>query len=112
MTDFFKKIAEEINHEHETGIESEINSFIEYQGEDINDFSLGFDKDREFFILRIETNDMGLLEKKQLFRKLVRFIEFPHTTFYTVKQTDKSLHYQLISYSKKNVGFVLDAEFF
>ncbi|OJG68191.1 hypothetical protein RV09_GL001438 [Enterococcus moraviensis] len=55
---------------------------------------------------------MGLLEKKQLFRKLVRFIEFPHTTFYTVKQTDKSLHYQLISYSKKNVGFVLDAEFF
>lgn len=112
MKDFFKKIADEINHEYEPGIGAEIRSFIEYQEKDIKNSDLSFDRENEVFILKITTNEFEKEDIKQLFMKLVFFLEFPHVTFYTTNQTDKSLQYQLISYSKKNIGFVLEVEFF
>ncbi len=66
----------------------------------------------DFFYLKIITNDLEKEDIKQLFMKLVFFLEYPHVTFYTTNQTDNLLHYQLISYTKKNFGFVLDVEFF
>ncbi|WP_086313629.1 hypothetical protein A5821_001154 [Enterococcus sp. 7F3_DIV0205] len=112
MEDFFEKVADEINHEYEPGIGAEIRSFVEYQGEDIKESNLSFDRENEIFILKVSTNELEKEAIQQLFMKLVFFLEYPNATFYTTNQTDKSLHYRLISYTKKNIGFVLDVEFF
>lgn len=112
MRNFFKDISNEINHEYEPGIGAEIRSFIEYQGDDIKNFDLTFDKNSECFILKITTNDMKIDDVQQLFMKLVFFLEYSHVTFYTTENTENSLHYQLISYSKNNKGFILDVEMY
>ncbi|MTD38332.1 hypothetical protein GIX45_06795 [Erwinia sp. CPCC 100877] len=112
MSDFFNIITDEIDHRYEPGIDAEINSFMEYQENDIKDFDLSFDTKQECFVLKITTNEMKSVEKKQLFKKLTLFLEFSYETFYITNQSEKSLHYTLISYSKNLKGFILDVEIF
>lgn len=73
MTDFFCKIAAEINHEYEPGIGAEIRSFIEYQGEDIKDSTLSFDRENEIFVLKVTTNELEKEKIQQLFIKWYSF---------------------------------------
>ncbi|MGX7264555.1 hypothetical protein [Enterococcus crotali] len=112
MIELFKKISEEINHEYEPGIGSEIRSFMEYQEESIKKFKLSFDEINKSFILKIYTNELKLDDIQQLFMKLVFFLEYPYVTVYTTNRTEESIHYQLISYAKNNIGFILDVELF
>ncbi|MGX7151140.1 hypothetical protein [Enterococcus ureasiticus] len=106
-----KKIIKEINHEYEPGVGAEINSFMTYQKENINDYQLSFNENEEYFSLTITLANLNKMAVKQLFFQLMLFIEYSHATFYTFNQVAGEISYEVTSYNIDKKGFLLKIKF-
>lgn len=108
---FLKKIIKEIDHGYEPGIGAEINSFMTYQKENINDYQLSFNENEEYFSLDITLANLNKIAVKQLFFQLMLFIDYSHATFYTFDQGVGEISYEVISYNIDKKGFLLKIKF-
>lgn len=111
MDRIFKKIVKEIDHGYEPGIGAEINSFMTYQKENINDYQLCFSENEEYFSLDVTLANLNKIAVKQLFFQLMLFIEYSHATFYTFNQGIDEISYEVTSYNIDKKGFLLKIKF-
>ncbi|AQY51475.1 hypothetical protein PWEIH_14856 [Listeria weihenstephanensis FSL R9-0317] len=104
------ELAKNINHEYETGIWSEINSFFGYR-EDVAGFDLVFNRDGDFFQLDVRMKSFSHHSADDLFLALVRFIEYKEATFYVQERTENMTIFLMLSCMHGKKGFLLDLKF-
>lgn len=109
-TDVFN-LAKSLNCEYEVGLWSEINSFFEYQEDNISSFELKFQKEgkkiNNYFSLDVNMKNFSCQAAQSLFHQLVQFIEYKSTTFYTQEKRATDMMIYLLSATSENKGFLI-----
>jgi len=106
------KLSKSVRCDYDIGVWSEINSFIEYQGEKISDFTLSYNKIEKYYDLKILMFKFDEQEAQNIFHRLVEFIEYKGATFYTKEENDDSIEYFFLSSSRSYKGLLLRIEIF
>ncbi|EAF5665927.1 hypothetical protein ACKTFP_001961 [Listeria innocua] len=109
-TDVFN-LAKSLNCEYEVGLWSEINSFFEYQEDNISSFELKFQKEgkkiNNYFSLDVNMKNFSYQAAQSLFHQLVQFIEYKSATIYTQEKRATDITLYLLSANSENKGFLI-----
>lgn len=105
-------LAKSIDCEYTIGIWSEIDSFLEYESEKIMDSSMTYNDCERSFYLKLKMNEFNPDGIDELFKKLVRFLEYNHATFYVKDNIGETVEYYLLSATRDRKGFLLKTIFF
>ncbi|MBC2012529.1 hypothetical protein HCB13_06555 [Listeria marthii] len=104
-------LAKSLNCEYEVGLWSEINSFFEYQEDNISSIDLKFQKEgktiNNYFSLDVNIKNFSYQAAQSLFHQLVQFIEYKSATFYTQEKRATDILIYLLSATSENKGFLL-----
>ncbi|EHF3619794.1 hypothetical protein JSO10_001747 [Listeria innocua] len=109
-TDVFN-LAKSLNCEYEVDLWSEINSFFEYQEDNISSFELKFQKEgkkiNNYFSLDVNMKNFSYQAAQSLFHQLVQFIEYKSATIYTQEKRATDITIYLLSATSENKGFLI-----
>ncbi|EAF3074219.1 TPA: hypothetical protein LWH10_001336 [Listeria innocua] len=104
-------LAESLNCEYEIGLWSEINSFFEYQEDNISSFDLKFQKEgkdiNNYYSLDVNMKNFSYQAAQNLFHQLVQFIEYKSATIYIQEKRATDITIYLLSATSENKGFLI-----
>ncbi|EAE1341134.1 hypothetical protein EP41_03445 [Listeria monocytogenes] len=104
-------LAESLNCEYEIGLWTEINSFFDYQEDNISSFDLKFQKEgkviNNYYSLDVNMKNFSYQAAQSLFHQLVQFIEYKSATIYTQEKSAADITIYLLSATSENKGFLM-----
>ena len=101
----YLEFKEGVDCSYEIGRGSEVNSFMDYNSNEIAKYKNNYLKSEEKYLIEISLKKYSKENALELFHKLAIFLEYNYLTVYTKQFFEKKIVFNLFSKSLNNLGF-------
>ena len=101
----YLELKEGVDCSYEIGIWSELNSFMDYNSNEIAKYKNNYLKSEEKYLIEISLKKYSKENALELFHKLAIFLEYNYLTVYTKQFFEEKIVFNLFSKSLNNLGF-------
>lgn len=101
----YLELKEGVDCSYEIGIWSELNSFMDYNSNEIAKYKNNYLKSEEKYLIEISLKKYSKENALELFHKLAIFLEYNYLTVYTKQFFEKKIVFNLFSKSLSSLGF-------
>ena len=101
----YLELKEGVDCSYEIGIWSELNSFMDYNSNEIAKHKNNYLNSEEKYLIEISLKKYSKENALELFHKLAIFLEYNYLTVYTKQFFEKKIVFNLFSKSLNNLGF-------